>query len=67
MVGPITRIILRYGSGALIAWGMTSPGLAEGIVNDPDVVAVAEIVVGLIIGVGTEVYYWAARRYGMAT
>lgn len=63
MIGPFTRILLRYTAAALVTWGIFSPDAGAQLATDPDVAAV----LGLAIGFAVEGYYWAARRYGWAT
>lgn len=56
--GPIARIILRYGVGAVIGASQ-----AELLAGDPDVVAM----VALAVGAAVEAVYVFARRKGWAT
>ena len=63
MTGPLTRILLRYGAGALVAWGVLSPDLGGALAVDPDVLALA----GIAVGFAVEGYYWLAKRQGWAT
>lgn len=63
MVGPWSRIILRYGSGVLVGWGLLTPDTATALQMDPDVAAV----MGFAISMAVEGYYWAAKRYGWST
>lgn len=50
MIGPISRIILRYLSAALVTYGLLSPDMGAQIAADPDLVAL----IGLIVGVAVE-------------
>lgn len=59
MAGPIARIFLRYFAGALIA----KAGLSIDP-NDPDVLHVTEMVVGLLIGGLSEGLYALAHKNG---
>lgn len=59
----IARIILRYLAGALLAYGLIDPGLADRIAIDPDL---AELL-GLAIGVVTEAGYAFAKSRGGTT
>ena len=56
--GPIARIILRYGVGAVIGASQ-----AELLAGDPDVVAM----VALAVGAAVEAVYIFAKRKGWAT
>lgn len=58
MIGPVVRIVLRYGAGAL--FGMEVGSLLAG---DPDVV----LLVATGVGVATEAVYAYARKKGWAT
>lgn len=57
----ITRIIMRYLSGAIMTWGGID------IASDPDILAVVTLAVGAAIGAATEFFYAIARRDGGAT
>lgn len=61
MTAVITRILLRYLSGALIAAGWL--GEQYDLSADPDVI----MVVGLGIGAATEAVYAYAKRMGWTT
>ncbi|KZX95923.1 hypothetical protein A3747_13670 [Sulfitobacter sp. HI0076] len=63
MIGPISRIILRYLSAALVTYGLLSPDMGAQIAADPDLVAL----IGLIVGVAVEGGYTLAKRRGWAT
>ncbi|MAK86524.1 MAG: hypothetical protein CMK96_06200 [Pseudomonas sp.] len=62
MMGPIARIVLRYGAGALF-------GVPVGmqLASDADVVAVVAVVIGGAVGVATEGAYALAKRWGWRT
>jgi hypothetical protein len=60
MKAVITRIILRYVAGALIAKGFLDAGTGDTLASDPDVL----MLVGLGIGVLTELAYTVARKMG---
>jgi hypothetical protein len=66
MTGPIIRIILRYGVGILVTKGMLDYSTANDLASDQDVIAIAQMAAGALIGVGTEVYYALARKWGWA-
>jgi hypothetical protein len=59
LAGPLTRVLLRYVGAALI----TKAGLSIDV-TDPDVMAVAEIGVGLLCSVVSEGWYALARKRG---
>lgn len=59
----IARIVLRYLSGALVAYGWLDHGMAEQIALDPDLA----IALGALIGVASEALYLVAKRNGGAT
>jgi len=61
--GTLARILLRYGSGALVALGLLSPEFADMIAVDPDVIAL----VGLALGTVAESAYAFAKKKGWAT
>ena len=55
---PITRIVIRYGAGAMIGADM-----ANVLAGDPDVVTIA----AAAVGAGVEAAYALAKRRGWAT
>lgn len=69
--GPVARILLRYGAGGLVFWGLLSQQLADRLAIDPDVIAVTtaglDLAIGLASAVAVEGYYWAAKRLGWPT
>lgn len=64
MYGLLARISLRYLAGALVAYGLISPGDASFINTDPDLVEAISAGLGVAIAVGTEWAYRLARRLG---
>lgn len=62
MLGPIVRIVLRYGVGAIIGWEA-----ANSLAADPDVVALATAGASIAVGIAVEGYYALARRFGWPT
>ena len=60
MTAVIARIILRYVAGFLIAKGLLDAGTGNMLATDPDVLTL----VGLGIGVLTELAYTVARKMG---
>ena len=67
MNGAVTRILLRYGVGYLIAHGVLSGSFGHMVSNDPDVAMAAEVIVGLVFGAISEGYYVLAKKYGWPT
>ena len=62
LTGPVTRILLRYVAGVLVARGFL--GDASVISDDPDIYAIAEFALGVAIASATEWWYWLAHRMG---
>jgi len=67
MTAPLIRILLRYIAGALVMYGVISRDIGSQLASDSDVLMVLEIAAGALIAIGTEAYYWLARRFGWAT
>lgn len=61
-MGPIIRIVLRYGVGAIIGYEMGAR-----LASDADVVAVATVAATAGVGAVTEGFYWLAKRWGWRT
>lgn len=66
MLGPVTRILLRYIAGALVLGGFLTADLGEFIADDPDVLAIAQWALGGIAALAAEGWYVLARRLGWA-
>lgn len=64
MIAPLTRIVLRYVAGFLVAKGLLDAEIGSDIATDPDILAIAEIWIGAAVGAGTEAVYFIARRLG---
>jgi hypothetical protein len=62
MIPVLTRIVLRYVSGGLVAMGALAPEYAQVLSMDPELT----LVVGLAIGGLTEWAYAKARQNGWA-
>ncbi len=60
MIGPISRILLRYLAGFLVIRAILPQDIADMIANDPDLA----IAVGGLITLGVEGFYMLARRNG---
>lgn len=63
----IVRILLRYFSGALVAWGVVTPEIGATLLADADLQAILLVVVGGAIGFATEYAYSRARSTGGPT
>lgn len=61
-MGPLVRIILRYGVGAVIGYEISSQ-----LASDPDVIAVATVAATALVGLVTEGFYYLAKRWGWKT
>lgn len=60
----IVRIVLRYLSGALVAWGFVAPDVGPEIVADADLQTLLTVGIGAALAVVTEGAYSRARRTG---
>lgn len=58
------RILLRYGSAALVAKGLLPDEQASMIASDPEFASLIEMGAGLALGAVAEGWYWAARKFG---
>lgn len=67
MMGPFTRIALRYVAGFLVAKGVLSGADGDFLSSDPDIAFVVEAGAGVVLGVAVEGAYWFAKRFGWAT
>lgn len=57
IAGPLTRVLLRYFAGALLAkWALDA--------NDPDVQEIAVFAVGAGCSIVSEGWYYLARKHG---
>lgn len=63
MIGPVSRILLRYLAAALVTYGILPHEVGAQIAIDPDLIALA----GLAIGAVVEAGYALARSRGWAT
>jgi hypothetical protein len=64
MISPISRIILRYGAGALVSYGVLSTDWGKTLAGDADALKLVELVVGFGTAVATEWWYWLANKLG---
>jgi hypothetical protein len=67
MVGPISRIVLRYVAGALVTLGFLAADLGHMLVDDPDVVAVVQWVLAGAATFAAEGGYWLAKKWEWET
>jgi len=63
MIGPISRIILRYLAAALVTYGIVPVDVGAQIAMDPDLIAL----LGLALAAAVEGVYTLAKRRGWAT
>lgn len=63
IAAPLARILIRYGTGLLAAYGMLSEEAAGVISADPDLILVAAVGLAVL----NEVFYLVARRKGWST
>ena len=63
MIGPISRIILRYLAAALVTYGIVPVDVGAQIAMDPDLIAL----LGLTLAALVELIYNLAKRRGWAT
>jgi len=61
-MGPLVRIVLRYGVGAVVGYQ-----LGNQLAADPDVISVLTVAATAIVGLATEGFYMLARRMGWKT
>lgn len=67
MIGVISRILLRYGIGALVGAGLMSSDIGAALSGDPDVQIVVTTVFSIAAGAAVEGWYVLARRFGWST
>lgn len=67
MTGLLIRILLRYASGALVAKGLLSPEDGAAFAGDQELMQLLEVGAGLAIGAATELWFWAAKKFGWQT
>lgn len=63
MTSQIVRIALRYLAMFLAARGFFSAEDGNMLADDPDLAALIEMAIGAAIGIGTEVWWWAAEKW----
>ena len=62
LIPVLSRIIARYGSGALVAYGIIPHEAGAELAMDPEVA----LIVGAVLGAAAEGFYVLARRLGWA-
>lgn len=62
MIGPIARIIIRYGLGAIAGAAIT-----DTVLNDVDLMNILSIILAAVGSWGVEHLYNIAKRRGWAT
>ena len=63
-MAPIVRILLRYVVGGGVAGSMA---FGDRLAAAPDIIHVATLGLGLVVGGATEVWYYFAKRDGGTT
>ncbi|MFE3836074.1 hypothetical protein [Pseudogemmobacter sonorensis] len=61
MIGPISRILARWLASALVTYGLVAPQYGAALDHD------LALVLGALIGAGTEAAYALAKRRGWST
>ncbi len=62
LIPVIARIVLRYGSGALVAYGVIPRETGAELAMDPEMA----MILGAVLGLAAEGFYFLARRWGWA-
>lgn len=63
----LIRIILRYFAMLLVAKGILHPELGDLFASDPEILAMVQVVAGVLAGVVAECWYFLAKRFGWRT
>ena len=61
------RILLRYGAGALVTYGLMSSEAGSSLADDPDVAMAIQIGAGIAAGAIAEYWRFLAKRFGCRT
>lgn len=64
MTSVVARIALRYVAAALVAKGVFTSADGTMLATDADLLNLFEIGLGVAVGGATELWYWAARKFG---
>ncbi|WP_028035901.1 hypothetical protein [Chelativorans sp. J32] len=67
MLGPLSRIILRYIAGALVMLGFLTADMGHMLADDPDLAALLQWALGIVAAALAEGGYWLAKRWGWRT
>lgn len=67
MSAPLTRIVLRYVAMYVALKGFLPEDLATALSQDPDVLQLFNLAVGVAIGAINETWYALAKKYGWNT
>lgn len=63
----IVRLIMRYLSGALVAWGFVAPDRGPEVIADADLQTLLTVVIGALLAIAAELWYKRARETGGPT
>lgn len=63
----LARILLRYGAGALVAWGLLTADLGAMLSTDPEVITYTQFAIGVVAAGVAEGWYWLAKKFGWGT
>ena len=63
MIGPLSRIVVRYLAGALVAYGLLDEDTGNMLAVDPDII----LAVGVALGFAVEGFYSLAKSRGWTT
>jgi hypothetical protein len=66
-MAPIIRILLRYATFPLLAFGLILPEEQADIIGDPEFVQWVSTALGIVAPFVAEGWYWIARRAGWST
>lgn len=61
MIGPVSRIVARWLASALVTYGLVAPEYGAALDHD------IALILGGLIGAGTEAAYAVAKRNGWRT
>lgn len=67
MNAVIARLALRYISGMLLARGFINADIDMTLANDPELIGLVEMGIGVLAGLAAEYWYRLAKRLGWQT